>query len=386
MIERFLAWGSAVQVESWMVQLFLVVFAVAVAALAQRVIFARLRARAQRSTNVWDDTVIQALRAPLAALIWVVGLSLAAELVARATDAPVFTVVPTARSVAVVALLAWFLVKLIRGMEHQATDPTVPFGSNLDDTTINAIGKLLRATVIITACLIGLQALGLSVSGVLAFGGVGGIAVGFAARDLLANFFGGLMVYLDRPFRQGEWIRSPDREIEGTVEHIGWRLTRIRTFDMRALYVPNAVFNQVAIENPSRMLNRRIHETVGVRYDDIAALPRIVRDVETMLREHPEIAPDRTLMVYFNTFGASSLDFFVYCFTRTRAWAEYHAVKQDVLFRIARIVAAHGAQVAFPTTTVHLHPQGAPTPADHAAALAGAGRDEVPGAAALPTP
>lgn len=386
MIEKLHAWGGTVQVESWMVQLFLVVFAVAVAALVQRVIFARLHARAQRSANIWDDTILQALRAPLAGLIWVVGLSLAAELVARATDAPVFAVVPAVRSVAVVALLAWFLVKLIRGMEHQAADPTVPFGSNLDDTTINAIGKLLRATVIITACLIGLQALGLSVSGVLAFGGVGGIAVGFAARDLLANFFGGLMVYLDRPFRQGEWIRSPDREIEGTVEHIGWRLTRIRTFDMRALYVPNAVFNQVAIENPSRMLNRRIHETVGVRYDDIAALPEIVRDVEAMLREHPEIAPERTLMVYFNTFGASSLDFFVYCFTRTRAWAEYHAVKQDVLFQIARIVAGHGAEVAFPTTTVHLHHQGAPTPPEDAAALTGGGRDGAPRPAALPTP
>ena len=360
MIERLYTWGAAVQVDGWMVQLFAVVFAVALAALAQRLIFARLHARAQRSANVWDDTVIEALRAPLAGLIWVVGLSLAGELVARATQAPVFAVVPIIRSVAVVALLAWFLVKLIRGMERQAADPAVPFGSNLDDTTINAIGKLLRATVIITASLIGLQALGLSVSGVLAFGGVGGIAVGFAARDLLANFFGGLMVYLDRPFRQGEWIRSPDREIEGTVEHIGWRLTRIRTFDLRALYVPNAVFNQVAIENPSRMLNRRIHETVGVRYDDVAAVPVIVRDVDAMLREHPDIAHDRTLMVYFNAFGPSSLDFFVYCFTRTRVWAEYHAVKQDVLLRIARIVADHGAEVAFPTTTVHLHQASVP--------------------------
>ena len=87
----------------------------------------------------------------------------------------------------------------------------------------DATGKLLRASVVITAVLVALQTLGVSVGGVLAFGGVGGIAVGFAARDLLANLFGGLTIYLDRPFRVGDWILSPDREIEGTVIEIGWR-------------------------------------------------------------------------------------------------------------------------------------------------------------------
>ena len=118
---------------------------------------------------------------------------------------------------------------------------------------MDAMAKLLRLSVIITAGLVVLQTLGFSISGVLAFGGVGGIAVGFAARDLLANFFGGLMIYLDRPFSVGDWVRSPDRNIEGTVERIGWRLTVIRTFDKRPLYVPNSVFANIAVENPSRM-------------------------------------------------------------------------------------------------------------------------------------
>ena len=82
---------------------------------------------------------------------------------------------------------------------------------------------------------------------------MGGIAVGFAARDLLANFLGGLSIFMDRPFAVGDWIRSPDREIEGTVEDVGWRVTRIRTFDQRPLYVPNSVFSTVALENPSRL-------------------------------------------------------------------------------------------------------------------------------------
>ena len=199
-----------------------------------------------------------------------------------------------------------------------------------------------------------LQTLGFSIGGVLAFGGIGGIAIGFAAKDLLANFFGGLTIYLDRPFSVGDWIRSPDRDIEGTVEEIGWRLTRIRTFDKRPLYLPNATFTQIAVENPSRMLNRRIFETIGIRYDDAARMRDILRDVENMLREHPEIDQEQLTMVNFNAFAASSLDFFVYTFTRTTVWAEYHRVKQDVLLRILDIIDANGAEVAFPTSTLHV--------------------------------
>ena len=212
----------------------------------------------------------------------------------------------------------------------------------------------MRLSVLITAVLVGLQSLGFSVSGVLAFGGIGGIAVGFAAKDLLANFFGAMMIYFDRPFAVGDWIRSSDRNIEGTVEEIGWRLTRIRTFDKRPLYVPNSIFTQITVENPSRMTHRRIFETIGIRYDDVAKMDAITADVKAMLRAHPEIDEDQTLIVNFNQFGPSSLDFFVYTFTKTTQWIHYHEVKQDVLLKIAEIIDGHGAEIAFPTQTLHV--------------------------------
>ena len=227
-------------------------------------------------------------------------------------------------------------------------------GNRHDQTTVVAITRLLRATVIITFSLFVLQALGYSVQGVMAFGGIGGIAIGFAAQDLLANFFGGLMIYLDRPFSVGEWVRSPDRDIEGTVEHIGWRLTVIRTFDKRPLYVPNSVFAKISIENPSRMSNRRIYETIGVRYDDADKVASIVADVKSMLQAHDDIDQQQTMIVNFNAFASSSLDFFVYTFTKTTNWIEFHRIKQDVLMKIMDIVVAHDAQMAFPTSTVHL--------------------------------
>ena len=183
---------------------------------------------------------------------------------------------------------------------------------------------------------------------------MGGLIVGLAAKDLLANFFGSLIIYLDKPFRVGDWIRSPDRNIEGTVESIGFRVTRIRTFDKRPLYVPNQVFTAIAVENPSRMLNRRIYETIGVRYQDARLIGELMDKVRDMLRQHPEIDQDQTLIVNFNGFGASSLDFFIYTFTRTTDWVHYHGVKQDVLLKIMAIIHECGADCAFPTRTLHI--------------------------------
>jgi MscS family membrane protein len=208
--------------------------------------------------------------------------------------------------------------------------------------------------VIITAILVAMQLFGYSISGLLAFGGIGGIAVGFAAKDLLANFFGGLMIYLDRPFSVGDWVRSPDKEIEGTVEDIGWRLTRIRTFDMRPLYIPNSVFANISVENPSRMTNRRIYETLGIRYSDINVMGEIINQVTAMLKAHDAIESDQTLIVNFDKFGPSALDFFVYTFTKTTNWIEFHKIKQDVLLKIAQIIEDNNAEIAFPTSTVHI--------------------------------
>lgn len=165
------------------------------------------------------------------------------------------------------------------------------------------------------------------------------------------------MIYLDRPFSVGEWVRSPEKDIEGTVEHIGWRLTRIRTFDKRPIYVPNAIFNNIVLQNPSRMTHRRIFEHIGIRYDDVSKMEPILQSIRQMVKEHNEIAQDQTQMVYFDRCAPSSVDFFIYCFTVTTDWAEFHRIKEDVLLKVLAIVQEHGAQWALPTSTMHV-PEG----------------------------
>ena len=313
----------------------------------------RLHRVARASAQRWDDVLITAVEFPLRFVLWVGVLYVALEIYPVAGNLQRLLV--QAYDTALVFLLAWFLHRLIAGVESELLDEAhVGSRSSADRATVRAVAKLARIALWVIAGLMVLQSIGVSVSGLLAFGGIGGIAVGFAAKDLLANFFGGLSIYLDRPFTTGDWVRSSDRQIEGTVEDIGWRLTRIRTFDQRPLYVPNAVFSQIAVENPSRMLNRRIYETIGIRYQDAGKMAEVVEQVRRMLEQHPDIDTSRTLIVNFVSFGASSLDFFVYVFTKTTVWVEYHAIKQDVLLKILEIIHGNGADVAFPTRTVQL--------------------------------
>lgn len=335
-------------------QVFIVVFLALLLDFIQKRILGRLESKIEGTEQLWDDAIYHALRPPLSVLIWLLGITFAADIISKHTEATIFQATGTIREIGVIVIIAWFLNRLISGMEKNVLHRGERRGKPVDRTTVDAIGKLLRLSVIITTGLIILQTLGFSISGVLAFGGVGGIAIGFAAKDLLANFFGGLMLYLDRPFAEGDWIRSPDRKIEGTVEKIGWRLTRVRTFDKRPLYVPNSTFASIAVENPSRMSHRRIYETIGIRYCDAGKMGLIIADVKQMLKQHPEIDESQTLIVNFNSFAPSSLDFFIYTFTHTTDWVKYHEIKQDVLLKVNELIEKRGAEIAFPTSTVHL--------------------------------
>ncbi len=338
--------------DPMVILVFSIVFATLLLNYVVRKLFDQLAIKIGDTHTVWDDALLHSVRSPASWLVWVLGISWAAEVISSQGETGLSDIIEPARYIAVVALIAQFLTKFIREVE------TALIKKGSDVTTVSAVGKLLRISVLITTALTMLQTLGVSIAGILAFGGIGGIAVGFAAKDLLANFFGGLMIYLDRPFSVGDWIRSPDREIEGTVVNIGWRLTEIMTFDQRPLYIPNATFATISLENPSRMRNRRIYETIGVRYCDSGKMQIIVDDVRTMLANHADIAQDRTLIVNFNAFAASSMDFFVYTFTKTTDWVAFHGIKERVLLEILSIIESHDAEIAFPTSTIHISPEG----------------------------
>ena len=355
-------------IEAWLAMLAAIVVMALLLSQASRVAYNQFAKLAQRTATHWDESLISAARRPTHLLIVVVAVSwMAKVLIAQWPEFDVGEEVVQARNVGVVLSVAWFCWKFVQLLTRSTIERGQQGGQDFDVTTVFALSKLSRLLILVVALITVAHTLGFNVGALLALGGVGGIAVGLAAKDLLANFFGGLTIYLDRPFSVGDWIRSPDKSIEGTVEYISWRHTRIRAFNKNPIYVPNAVFTTIVVENPSRMSHRRLKETVGLRYDDFAQVESIVAEIRQMLEQHNDIDTSQTLIVNFNAFGASSLDIMIYTFTKTRNWVQYHHIKQAVLLEIGRIIERHGAEIAFPTQTLHLA-SGNPADAPKAAA------------------
>ncbi|UBX50830.1 mechanosensitive ion channel family protein [Providencia alcalifaciens] len=223
-----------------------------------------------------------------------------------------------------------------------------------DPTSARIIARVFKTAVIVIIMLLFGEHFGMSLSGLMAFGGIGGIAIGMAGKDILSNFFSGIMLYFDRPFNIGDWVSSPDRNIEGTVVEIGWRITKIVTFDHRPLYIPNSLFSSISVENPGRMTNRRIKTEIGLRYEDADKVSAIVEDIRTMLKQDENIDTGQTLLVYFDAFADSSLNIMVYCFTKTTVWAEWLDAQQAVYLKIIEIVKRHNADFAYPSQTLYL--------------------------------
>ena len=336
-------------------KIFVVVIVVITIGALLSFIAGRLIKKAEKTATDWDDVLLKSLRLPLVLLIWIVGLSYAAEFAwILATDKKLLVLAANLRTLGVIFCLILLLWRFLSKGEEAFLKHKRKRNEQIDHAGVRAVNKILKVSVVITGVLMTLNTMGYSISGVLAFGGIGGIAIGFAAKDLLANFFGGLMIYLDRPFLEGDWIRSPDRELEGTVENIGWRQTRIRSFASYPIYVPNSIFTQITIENPSRMKYRRIHEVIGVRYGDMVKVDDIVTAIKSMLKSHPDINTDQVLIVNLNQFSDSSVDIMIYIYTKTTAWVAFHEVKQDIMLKIAEVIEQHGGEIAYPTRTLHL--------------------------------
>jgi MscS family membrane protein len=339
-----------VQSYSFEIQLFLIVFFLLSVNYITNKILNLLKKKFKKTKNIWDDILIKAARKPLKIIIYALTISFFIEWINRKLGIKFIDDVKPVRNVFIVFASALFVLRFIKQFELQFAK------KHQDDkekiTTINAITNLLKVSVFITAGLILMQSFGINISGVLAFGGVSGIAIGFAAKDLLANFFGAIMIYLDKPFKIGDWVRSPDREIEGTVENIGWRQTRIRKFDQRPIYVPNSVFSTIVVENPSRMTHRRIYENIGVKYKDFPQLNNISAEVKSYLKSSKRIDAKQTIIVNFNNFAGSSLEIMIYCFTHEINWVKFHAIKQEILLDIGNIIEKNNASIAFPTITL----------------------------------
>ena len=312
-----------------------------------------LKRRADKSAAEWDDELVAHVPGPLAALgqilIWHAAVGLL-QLPKEPVDFRRY--VFQGLSVAVWFAVAWLLMRMVDVLAGVLARASSKTESKLDDQLIPMVRKTLKLVIFATIVIMLIQNLGYSVSSLLASLGVGGLALALAAKDTVANLFGSVVVFTDRPFQIGDWVQFGS--VEGTVEEVGFRTTRIRRFDKSLVTVPNATFSSSPIINHSERPIRRISMTVGVSYEASAGqLRAVLNDLRALIESHPDI-DDSFSFVHFSEFGDSSLGLQIYCFTKSTVWTEFLAAREDLMLQIMDVVEANGLEMAFPTRTVYL--------------------------------
>ncbi len=256
-----------------------------------------------------------------------------------------------------VQLIQWFyLIRLtylaIDALGSWMNDIVSKTDNTLDDQLAPLATKTLKVFAVVFGVLMMLQGFGFNVMSLLAGLGLGGLALALAAQDTAANVFGSITIILDRPFQVGDWIKVGDTE--GTVEEIGFRSTRIRTFYQSLITVPNSVMAKEKIDNMGARPKRRIRHTLGLTYDTpIDKIQRFIDAVKFHLDQHPDVEKEE-LRVVFNQMGDFSLQILVQFFVVTNDPLEELELQQEILLDLLRISKQIGVEFAFPTQTLML--------------------------------
>ncbi len=320
-------------------------------------ILKRLHHKFSKERRYWQDTFVKGLHKPLSFWIWFVVFVNSLDVInirLNGTNFFSLSYMHLMLSLSGALCFAWFLLRwkinLVEVMTQRSRNNEIA----IEPGKIDMISKMATMVILLFALLAALELTGRNMNTLIAFGGVGGLAIAFASQEIIANFFGGLMIYVNRPFAIGDWINLPEKNLEGNVEEIGWYMTRIRTFEKRPIYVPNSTFSKIVVMTPSRMSHRRFKEIIGIRYDDLPAAKTIIKEIREMIAAHPDIDNHQRLMVNLNGFGDYAIRILVDAYILRVDTVGHANVREDILFKIAEIVIRNKAQMAFPTTSLDL--------------------------------
>ncbi|WP_417477406.1 mechanosensitive ion channel family protein [Maricaulis sp.] len=315
-----------------------------------------LKRMAHKTENGFDDAVVEALAGPLKLLPITISFFFALNILEAGTGSTAFSDVDRIIPSLVAIGIFWGL--------HNAVAPFIhlmrALQNALTPVMLDWLTKALRILFVVIGAAAVLQIWDIPVGGIIAGLGLFGVAVGLGAQDLFKNLIGGLLVLAEKRFLPGDWIKV-DGVVEGTVEAINFRSTLVRRFDKGPVYVPNSKLSDNAVTNFSRMTHRRTYWIIGVRYDTTVEQLKTIRDrVLDYVTKHPGYAqaPEVSTFMRVDSFGPSSIDFMLYCFTRTTNWGEWLALKEELAFTIKTIVQEAGTDFAFPSSSIYLE-QGA---------------------------
>lgn len=314
------------------------------------------KAFSDRTSWTWDDIALEELSLPVKSLVFLGGLGLSIDILTlEGTGAALARSWGDALRAAWIGFLAWRMLNIF----SRVLEPTIlATEAKLDDQLFRFLRKGLRIVVVAGSAVFILEGFGWKVTSLLAGLGIGGLAFALAAQDTLANLFGSIVLFLDRPFKVGNWVVI--NGVEGIVEDIGIRSTRIRTFKDTLVTIPNADVAKSSSENIHSFRKRRLYFTIELRFDTkVDTIRKAVEEIRRILTEHPMVMDG--FYVYVTGIKASGVEIMVYSFVATRDWGEWMLHCQDIYLTVLAMLEEIGAGLAFPTQTIEFeHVKGLP--------------------------
>lgn len=339
-----------VSIGQGLLALLIVLIGIVARGMIARWLIAALKRLASKSETTFDDAVVDALAGPMKLVPVIIALFFALNILQFGGEGTLrghqFV-----QSLVVIALF-WALHNAVGPLAHALQG----LRNALTPVMIDWMTKALRIVFIIVGAAAVLQVWDIPVAGIVAGLGLFGVAIGLGAQDLFKNLIAGILILTEKRFLPGDWVKV-DGIVEGTVEEINFRSTVVRRFDKGPVYVPNSKLADNAVINFTRMTHRRTYWIIGVRYDSTAEQLREIRDkVLGYIESHPEYAqaPEVSTFMRVDSFGPSSIDFMLYCFTKTTSWGEWLGLKEELAFFIKDTVETAGTEFAFPSTSIYV--------------------------------
>lgn len=303
-----------------------------------------------KSKQTLDDELVNAVDPPARLLIFTAGLFFAVRVLGfEVTDESFLKHIIRSLIIYSVFWAIYRAAGIISRMFEKFTKKTQ---SALDDLLAPFVNKGIKAIVVIVSISVIAKEWKYDLGALLTGLGLGGLAFALAAQETLANLFGGLAIMLDKPFNVGDYIQCEG--LEGTIEDIGFRSTRIRTPDQTLVTVPNSSIAKAQVTNCSRRNKRRVKFNLPVKYGTTAEqMEKLIKRVREMLTNHPDVHSD-SVYVYLDGFGTDAYELLIIFFTKTTNYQEYLAIKEDVNLKLMYLMDKMGIEVAIPATSVYL--------------------------------
>lgn len=329
-----------------------------ITAFFERVVFPRMG----RARDGLLGQMLESLLQPLTAFIGVSGLFGAVQVILAPGEVePDPGLITTAfvtqvYEIACTVLLIWAIMRIIDVLGAHFQQRAREEDLLVDVPVIPLLQRSLKIFIGVIGAIFVLQHAGYPIAGILGGLGIGGLAVALAAQDTLSNIFGSIIIFTDKPFKVGDWVVIG--EVEGFVETIGFRSTRIRTWPRSLVTVPNKMIADKQITNWSAMPVRRVYFNLRIAYDASAEqMQALSAGINKIIEEHPGVDKDYYL-AHFTEFGTDGLEILIYYFTSSVIWKEHLQVKEEVNLSIMRLVEEIGVSIGKPGRDVYLFEQG----------------------------